>query len=106
MPGLAAVAKGFSSRDLGVVLVSLDSQKTGPAAVPKFLAANRIPFVCWLVKTRDPQTFIDAVDRSWDGSLPFTMVYGRDGRPAVKLAGRQTEASFAAAIRKALAPPS
>jgi len=101
MPALVRAAAGFKTKDLAVVLVSLDSQKTGPASVPKFLAASKIPFVCWLVKSHDPQVFIDTVDKNWDGSLPFTMIYGRDGKPAAKLAGQQTEKSFAEAIRKA-----
>ncbi len=103
MPALAAAAKKFPSRDLAVVLVSLDSTRTGPAAVPKFLASAKVPFVCWLVKARDPQDFIDAVDKSWDGSLPYTLLYDRTGAPAVKLTGGQTQKSFEEAIRKVVA---
>ncbi len=102
MPALVAAAKKFPSRDLAVVLVSLDSQKTGPAEVPRFLKERKVPFVSWLAKTRDPQVFIDTVDRTWDGSLPYTLVYGRDGKIARRLLGLQTEASFTEAIRKAV----
>jgi thiol-disulfide isomerase/thioredoxin len=105
MPHLVAASRGYAAKDLAVVLVSLDSQKTGPREVPKFLSQLKVPFVCWLAKTRDPQDFIDAVDKSWNGSLPYTLVYGRDGKVAVKLLGMQTEASFAEAIRKAAAAP-
>jgi thiol-disulfide isomerase/thioredoxin len=102
MPSLVAAAKRFPSRDLAVVLVSLDSQKTGPSQVPKFLKAQKVPFVSWLAKTRDPQDFIDAVDPTWDGSLPYSLVYGRDGKIVTRLSGLQTEASFTEVIRKAV----
>ena len=102
MPDLVAAARRFPSKDLAVVLVSLDSQKTGPTQVPKFLREQKVPFVSWLAKTRDPQDFIDTVDRTWDGSLPYTLVYGRDGKIAARLSGLQTEASFTEAIRKAV----
>ena len=102
MPDLVSAAKRFPSKDLAVVLVSLDSQKTGPTQVPKFLEEQKVPFVSWLAKTRDPQDFIDAVDPNWDGSLPYTLVYGRDGKIAKRLSGLQTEASFTEAIRKAV----
>lgn len=105
MPHLVAAARRFSSKDLAVVLVSLDSQRTGPRQVPRFLKDQKVPFVCWLAKSRDPQTFIDAVDRTWDGSLPYTLVYGRDGKIAARLSGLQTEASFTEAIRKVLGAP-
>jgi thiol-disulfide isomerase/thioredoxin len=102
MPHLVAAAKKFPARDLAVVLVSLDSQKTGPAQVPRFLKEKKVPFVSWLAKTRDPQDFIDTVDPTWDGSLPYTLVYGRDGKITTRLSGLQTETSFAEAIRKAV----
>ena len=102
MPHLVAAARRFPSRDLAVVLVSLDSQKTGPAQVPRFLKEKKVPFVSWLAKTRDPQDFIDTVDRTWDGSLPYTLVFGRGGEIVARLPGLQTEASFTEAIRKAV----
>jgi hypothetical protein len=70
--------------------------------VPKFLKEKKVPFVSWLVKTRDPQDFIDTVDPAWDGSLPYSLVYGRDGKIATRLSGLQTETSFTGAIRKAV----
>ena len=100
MPDLVKAAKKFSPKDLAVVLVSLDSQKTGPAQVPKFLSEKKVPYVSWLAKARDPQDFIDAVDPNWDGSLPYTLVYDRTGKVAARLSGLQTEASFAEAVRK------
>ena len=104
MPALASAAKGFRASDVAVVLVSTDTPKTAPG-VPKFLAQHRVPFVCWQAKSRDPQLFIDAVDRSWDGSLPYTLVYDRRGEVVAKLAGQQTEASFTEALKKALGGP-
>ena len=103
LPALVAAARSFSSKDVAVVLVSLDSAKTGTAEVPKFLAKQKVPFVCWLLKARDPQPFIDGVDRKWDGTLPHTIVYDRRGGVAATLPGRQTQASFTDALKKALA---
>ena len=103
MPALVSAAKGFSSKDVAVALVSTDSLKKS-AAVQKFLAAGKIPFVCWQAKSPDPQRFIDAVDKSWNGDVPYTLVYDRKGELVARLAGPQTEKSFGEAVRKALAP--
>jgi thiol-disulfide isomerase/thioredoxin len=103
MPALVSAAKGFTSKDLAVALVSTDSLKKTPD-VQKFLASRKVPFVCWQVKSTDPQRFIDAVDKSWNGAVPYTLVYDRKGELVMRLAGPQTEKSFGEAVRKALAP--
>jgi thiol-disulfide isomerase/thioredoxin len=105
MPALVAAAKEFSSKDLAVALVSTDTLKKAPD-VRKFLASQKIPFVCWQSKSPDPQRFIDAVDRAWSGAVPYTLVYDRAGNLVARLAGPQTQTSFGEAIRKVLAPGS
>jgi len=59
--------------------------------------------VCWQAKSHDPQTFIDAVDKTWSGAIPYTLVYDRSGALVARLAGPQTRDAFGAAVRKALA---
>ena len=105
MPALVSAAKRFSSKDVAVALVSTDSLKK-TADVRKFLATGKIPFVCWQAKSPDPQRFIDAVDKSWNGAVPYTLVYDRKGELVARLAGPQTEKSFGEAVRRALAPGS
>jgi thiol-disulfide isomerase/thioredoxin len=102
IPALVAAARGFPSKDVAVTLVSTDSLRKTPD-VEKFLASQKIPFVCWQAKSTDPQRFIEAVDRTWNGAVPYTLVYDRKGELAVRLLGPQTERSFAEAVRKALA---
>jgi len=103
MPALVAAARGFAKKDVTVVLVSADT-KTTSRGIPAFLESRKVPFPCWLATTPDPQAFIDLVDPRWDGSLPHTIVYDRKGNAVETLVGLQDERSFAAAIRKALAP--
>jgi thiol-disulfide isomerase/thioredoxin len=102
MPALVAAAKGFPAKDVAVALVSTDSLKK-TTDVQKFLRSEKILFVCWQAKSNDPQRFIEAVDKTWNGAVPYTLVYDRKGELAVRLLGPQTEQSFAEAVRKALA---
>ncbi len=102
MPALAAAAKAFPSKDLAVVLVSIDSLAKS-AEVVKFLAKEKVPFVCWQAKTHDDQKFIEAVDKSWSGAVPYTLIYDRSGAVVAKLAGPQTQETFGEAVKKALA---
>ncbi len=102
LPALASAAKAFGSKDVAVVLVSVDSLSKS-AEVAKYLSKEKIPFVCWQAKTHDPQTFVDAVDKAWSGAVPYTLVYDRGGAISSKLAGKQTGPAFGDAIRQALA---
>lgn len=102
LPALAAASKTFPARDLAVVLVSVDSLKKTPD-VARFLAKEKVPFVCWQAKSHDASPFIEAVDKSWNGAVPYTLVYDRKGAIVAKLAGPQTKEAFGDAVRKALA---
>ncbi|MBK9963912.1 MAG: TlpA family protein disulfide reductase [Holophagales bacterium] len=103
MPALVAAAKKFPTKDVAVVLVSVDSLKATPA-VEKYLAKEKVPFVCWQAKSHDPQNFVDAVDKEgWNGAVPYTLVYSRTGALVAKLAGPQSEQAFGEAVKKALA---
>lgn len=103
MPALVAAAKKFPAKDVAVVLVSVDSLKATPA-VEKYLVKEKVPFVCWQVKSHDPQNFVDAVDKEgWNGAVPYTLVYSRSGALVAKLAGPQSERAFGDAMKKALA---
>ena len=105
LPELTAATGPAAGRDLAVVLVSLDTKRTAPADVTRFLAREKVGFASFLVKTHDPQLFFRAVDPSWEGKIPLTMIYGRDGRVASRLRGRQSRETFAVAIQTALAVP-
>ncbi len=102
LPALVAASKAFPSRDVAFVLVSTDSLKK-TSDVAKFLAKEKVPFVCWQAKSRDPQVFVDAVDKSWSGAVPYTLVYDRKGAVVAKLAGPQSEEAFGQAVKTALA---
>ena len=42
------------------------------------------------------------MDPKWGGELPFTVVYGRDGKKARALSGKQSYADFEKAIAELL----
>ena len=65
---------------LSVLGVSTDFQKE-KAAVEKFLVEQKPSFPNYRKKSGgDDQEFIEAVDSSWGGELPFSVLYDRSGR--------------------------
>ena len=101
-PDLVRLEKAYRDRSVAVLGVSIDFQKDLPK-VEKFLADHHPDFPNYIKRSGgDDQDFIDAVDPKWGGELPFTVVYGKDGRKAKVLSGKQTYADFEKAVAAAL----
>ena len=72
---------------LSVLGVSTDFQKE-KAAVEKFLVEQKPSFPNYRKKSGgDDQKFIEAVDSSWGGELPFSVLYDRSGRKVKVFSG-------------------
>jgi thiol-disulfide isomerase/thioredoxin len=103
-PSLSRLQRAYGRRGLAVLGVSTDFSSQLPA-VEKFLAAQRPAFPNYHKKSEgDDQEFIDAVDRSWGGELPFSVLYGRDGKKARVLSGKQSYGDFEREVRRLLEP--
>ena len=97
-PDLVRLEQAYRDRGVAVVGVSIDLSKDLPK-VEKFLATNRPDFPNYMKRAGgDDQDFIESVDARWGGELPFTAVYGRDGKKAKALSGKQTYADFEKAV--------
>ena len=84
--------------------VSTDLAREMPA-VEKFLTQLNPNFPNYRKKSGgDDQDFIESVDGSWGGELPFSVLYGRDGRKLKVLSGKQALSDFEREVRKALGP--
>ena len=97
-PDLVKLEKAYRARGVAVLGVSIDLPKDMPK-IEKFLAANQPDFPNYVKRAGgDDQDFIDAVDPKWGGELPFTVLYGRDGKKARVLSGMQSYAEFEKAV--------
>ena len=62
-------------KDLRVILVSMDIDlDPNPEKVYKFIARKNIQSRVVILNERDPNSWINKIDKSWSGSLPATLV--------------------------------
>lgn len=102
-PELARLQERHRAAGLTVVGVSTDFDRER-AAVEKFLAEQRPPFTNYRKKSGgDDESFIDAVDSSWGGELPFSVLYDRSGRKVRVFSGSLPIAAAEKEIRRLLA---
>lgn len=79
MPELVALAAKYRARGLQFVTVAID-EESDAAKAAEFVAKNRVPQPAYIKRFQNDEKFISMVDPRWSGGLPFTVVYGRDGR--------------------------
>ncbi len=72
--------------------------KTGTRKWSRFWRSRARRFPVYLEQSADPEDFINAFDPTWQGDLPRTFIYDRQGRRVKTLTGEQTAQSLAAAI--------
>lgn len=102
-PDLSRLQERHRRAGLTVVGVSTDFEKQR-AEVEKFLAEQRPSFANYRKKKGgDDQDFIEAVDASWGGELPFSVLYDRTGRKVRIYSGKVPIAAAEREIGKLLA---
>jgi thiol-disulfide isomerase/thioredoxin len=105
-PDFVRLEKTYRERGLRVVGVSIDLARDLPK-IETFLAAAHPDFPNYRKKSGgDEQDFIESVDPKWGGELPFTVLYGKDGKKLRVLSGKQSYADLEKAIQPLLQPGS
>ena len=61
------------------ITISLDDLEDINSGVPKFLVDMKAEMPAYLLKTRDEGAAIAMVAPDWQGGLPFTVLFDRDG---------------------------
>lgn len=99
-PDLVKIDADYGAKKLNLVAVSLDDVSDLAKAVPQFLKEMKATMPVVLLNVNDPEPAIKSVDASWDGQLPATFLYDKDGRVIFKHFGRIPPAELRAAIDK------
>lgn len=102
-PELSKLQKRHGPAGLQLIGVSTDFAKQRPA-VEKFLLEQRPTFPNYWKKSGRDEQFIEAVDSSWGGELPFSVLYDRSGRKVRVYSGSLPIAAAEKEIRKLLGP--
>jgi cytochrome c biogenesis protein CcmG, thiol:disulfide interchange protein DsbE len=101
-PMVNELAKQYAPQGLKVVGISMD-QDGDLILMRRFLAKYKPVFPNYRKKKGDEDAFTQAVMPGWNGSLPATFFYGRDGSQVGHLLGAGTQESFEAEIRAVVA---
>ncbi len=98
-PAIVQASRKYRAQGLSVIAVSADSLKDRHTKVEPFLAKQKVTFPVFLEHSAEPEDFINAFDPTWQGDLPRTFIYDRQGRRMKTLTGEQTPQTLAAALK-------
>jgi len=99
-PDLVKVDTDYRDKGLNFIAISLDDVTDIKSAVPRFLNEMKARMPVVLLNVNDPEPAIKAVDATWDGQLPATFLYDKDGKVVFKHFGRIQPAELRSAIDK------
>src|ERR1041385_3504700 len=99
-PDLVKIDSDYRHRGLNFVAISLDDLTDIKTAVPKFLTEMKAEMPVVLLNVNDPEPAIKAVDATWDGQMPATFLYDKDGKVVFKHFGKINPEDLRAAIDK------
>src|SRR6266699_6211541 len=99
-PDLVKIDADYPAARLNFVAVSLDEVADIKTAVPKFLKEMKATMPVVLLNVNDPEPAIKVVDAAWDGQLPATFLYDKDGHVVFRHFGRIKPEELRAAIDK------
>ena len=77
-PHFLEVLKAFP--EAKVISVSVDLRQGINSHVKPFLQSHNVEFPTLLLDVEDPEIVMKKIYKKWDGTLPATFVYGRDGK--------------------------
>ena len=80
LPYFEQLHEDYRDSHVKVVLVSLDFPHQIESKLLPFIQDNKIQSEVVLLDDPDANAWIDAVDRSWSGAIPATLVYNRSLR--------------------------
>src|SRR6266853_6485755 len=78
-PDLVKIDNDYRAKGLNFLSISLDDVSDIKTAVPEFLKAMKAQMPVVLLNVKDPEPAIHAVDATWDGAMPATYLYDKDG---------------------------
>jgi thiol-disulfide isomerase/thioredoxin len=101
-PELVKLYKNYKDKNFVLVFVSMDMPEEINVKVKQFLEKNGVDFVTYYNDFKNPDEIIDFYDKKWEGAIPSTYIYDKDGKLSTKFIGNRDYEFFEKEISKLL----
>ena len=104
-PDLVKLAGSYSEQEVEVVGISADYPDEVDSKIVPFLRKLKVPFTVYVANFQHQEDFINAIDSSWNGALPATLIFDMRGNRRSFLVGQGTYDKFRKMVDSARTGP-
>lgn len=99
-PELVKLYNDYKSKDFVLLFISLDDKSEYASKLIPFLKKQGVDFTSYFGNFSNPETIMNYVDKSWQGEIPFTGIYNKEGILSKTMMGNKTYEQFETEIKK------
>jgi thiol-disulfide isomerase/thioredoxin len=103
-PSLVKLYRNYEDNNLALIFISLDQPDDAVKDVIPFLRKNGVDFITYINRIKKQDDLINKIDSTWDGAIPATYIYNREGIITSAFIGERTYADFEEGIKQGLNP--
>jgi len=101
-PDLVKLYNNYKSKGFELVFISVDESETIKERVIPFLEKNKVDFKTYYNDFKNLDDFINYYDKKWEGAIPSTFIYDKNGILVNKFIGNKDYEFFEGEIQKYL----
>lgn len=99
-PELIKLYNNYKDKDFVLVFISIDAVEELRTKVIPFLEKQGVDFDTYYNDFKNPEDLIDFYDKQWEGAIPSTYIYDKEGVLSTKLIGGRNYEFFENEIKK------
>ncbi|MBP9191789.1 MAG: TlpA family protein disulfide reductase [Ignavibacteria bacterium] len=101
-PDLLKLNNDYKDKDFSIIFVSLDFGKNFPKQTKEFLKKMNVDFTTYYNKFSSDEALINYMDKEWEGSIPGTFIFDKEGNLKKSLIGKTKYSEFKESVDKYL----
>ena len=101
-PDLIKLYNDYKDKDFEIVFISVDVPEDVNSKVIPFLKNQNVDFTTYYNNFDKPEELINYIDKNWEGAIPSTYIYDKDGNLTKHILGSTSYNDFEKEIKKNL----
>ncbi|HCA43244.1 MAG TPA: hypothetical protein DEP28_08335 [Bacteroidetes bacterium] len=101
-PELVKLYRDYKDKGLKVIFITLDFGDALETQSKPYLESQGVNWVSYYNKFAKDENLIEYFSKDWDGGIPGTFIYGKDGKLAKQMIGKKTYEEFEKAVNELL----